>query len=341
MWAAWRPAVGTPSDQIVMHLQGGRPADRGGERRTVDALGSELFVFPVKDNSAMTLRPEAGGVLGELLPVALPVTVPKFFFGTTMASITDSNGRMPPTAGIDPVASSLAPRRQTDPLTPSAGDYPPGVDPTDPPTVCGASFRANVSFVFYSSPTSSTPLQTVTGMWHVGVEGGTDEAGPSRQLVALATSLSDVVSLTRAGDAGRREVAGKVSLLVIPSPAFVKDAGTMRPVVVGTLGVLLPAALPVTVSTLPFGTRDALVAGSKTRIPGTAVMDPVAGSRVQGHLTATTRPSIGPFTPTGVETEPPVGEDMFGVAGDAFAILCHGYALFPWGGCSCLIHFAM
>lgn len=89
-----------------------------------------------------------------------------------------------------------------------------------------------------------------------------------------------------------------------------KTGGTIRPAVVDMLGVLLPAAFPVTVSTLPFGTRSALAIDSKTRIPGTAVIGPVAVSKVQGHLTASTTPSIEPLTPVEVEEDPPVEDGV-------------------------------
>lgn len=120
---------------MVMHLTGGDPGGRDDAPRPAGADGSGFMVPLELDKIVSTLRPDAGGVLGELLPVTFPVTVSKFFFGTTAARITGSNDRMPPTAGIDPVASSLAPGLQTVLPTPSAGRYPPGVDPTDPPVV--------------------------------------------------------------------------------------------------------------------------------------------------------------------------------------------------------------
>lgn len=279
----------------------------------------------------LTLRPGAGGVLGELLPVAFPVTVSKFFFDTTAVRITDSNERIPPTADIEPVVSSLAPELQTVPMTPLAGGYPPWVDTTDPPVVWEASFRRKDGFVSFSSSNakySSYPpirnLRTVTGMCPVGVTGGRDGGDPSALFEVFSNTLSEGASLTRAGEAARSEVRDKVSFLDMFQIVAVKTGGTIRPAVVDMLGVLLPAALPVTVSTLPLETRSALAIDSKTRMPGTAVMDPVAVRKVQEHLTARTTPSIDPLTPEEVEVGPPVEGDVFVF----FSLLITGVVVF-------------
>lgn len=140
-----------PSVHIVIHLTGGGPGGRDEVPRPA-GIGESGLLVPIDHGKIVrTLRPGAGGVLGELLPVALPVTVSKFFFGTTAVSMTDSNERMPPTADIDPVASSLAPEYHTVLLTPSAGRYPPGVDPTGPPEVGDASFRVKELLVSSSN----------------------------------------------------------------------------------------------------------------------------------------------------------------------------------------------
>ncbi len=61
----------------------------------------------------MTRVPDAGGVLGVLLPAAFPVTVTRLPLQTTAVRITGSNGRIPTTADIDPVAISLVPEPGT------------------------------------------------------------------------------------------------------------------------------------------------------------------------------------------------------------------------------------
>lgn len=263
------------------------PGDRDEVLSPADARGSGLIVPIEHDKIVRTRRPDAGGVLGELLPVAFPVTVSKFFFGTTAVRITDSNGRIPPTADIEPVVSSLAPGPQTVPLTPSAGGLPPVVEPTDPPEVCETSFRTNGDLVSSSSYGYSfsnsfvlPSLFTVTGMWLEGVMGGRDDGEPSIVLDVFSPLLSDGASLTRVDETGSREVRENVSHFDILQMVTVKTGETMRPAVVEMLGMLLPAALPVTVSTLPFETRSVLAIDSNTRMPGTAVMDPVAVSNV-------------------------------------------------------------
>ncbi len=114
------------------------------------------------------------------------------------------------------------------------------------------------------------------------------------------------LSVTVVVGAGITGVTGKASFQVINLLVAVKMAGTRRPAVTGALGVLLPAALPVRVSLLPFGTSVGLIAGSKERIPGTAAIDPVAVSRASGQQTGPITPSIGLSTPAGADTVPAV-----------------------------------
>lgn len=180
--------------------------------------------------------------------------------------------------------------------------------------------------------------RTVTGIWPEGVIGGRDEVDPSRVLDVLLRTLFEGGSLTRVDEAVRREVRDKVSFHGMFQMVAVKTGETIRPAVVGMLGVLLPAALPATVSTLPFETSSALAIDSKTRIPGTAVIEPVAVRKVQGHLTASTTPSIERLTPVGVEDGPPVddGVSVSVPLGCKFKYGCGSFSLYCIGGGLCI-----
>lgn len=114
---------------------------------------------------------------------------------------------------------------------------------------------------------------------------------------------------------------GKVSLQVIILSAFEKGVVTMVPAADIVLGVLLPAAFPVTASTLPSDTTEVLAITSNRLIPGTAVIDPADDKRVLEGPTVFRTPSAGGFTPTVGETGPVV-EDGCSAFQDASCGCC-------------------
>lgn len=104
-----------------------------------------------KDNSVTTRTPEAGEVLGVLLPAVFPETVSLSFFVTTTARIADSNERIPVTAVIGPAGISLVPGRWTVSMLLLAAGSPPGVVTTGPTVIGELYFIRYPTLIFVKS----------------------------------------------------------------------------------------------------------------------------------------------------------------------------------------------
>ena len=132
------------------------------QNRTDDTTSISISLMPMLPNGrglTVALAPSTRKILNKLLPITLPMAIPRFFFTAATTDVANSGNDVPPATNVSPMTDSLTPNERAIPLAQSTNNCPPKISPASPNTINSSDFQIGINLI--CSPDSSPLLLAI------------------------------------------------------------------------------------------------------------------------------------------------------------------------------------
>ena len=122
----------------------------------------------------------------------------------------------------------------------------------------------------------------------------------------LSSSTSFAITSSTTDDNMQRGISFRSVLRVITIGA----TREVQPTINRILKILLPTTFPIAMSELPFIADDMLTVSSGVEVPKATMVRPITMDGILNRLAMEAAPSVSPFAPSRIRSNPPISSSM-------------------------------